>query len=206
MKNWTCAEAEELYRRRDFSTLYADNYEGLRSYVCYARVVGLYEIFANLVCEIVAPKTLLDVGCGKGDLVDILRKRGISAWGFDASDYIFDGGFAHEYLFMLDILSDPWLFGQAIFDTISIFEVLEHFMEEDIDLVLDRICFSAKNFIIGTISEDPVPSEHFCTKPREWWNDKFASRGFEVAHVGDFPLSFASYYHPCSYRRRKGYD
>lgn len=191
-------DALSLYKSRNFRSLYSrDRME----YLELSRSSGQYAIFADFVQQNTSPEIVLDVGCGRGDLVYELRKKGVKAWGFDASDYIFDGCLASEFLFVLDVLSDPWFFGEMIFDSVCIFEVMEHFVEEDIAFVLDRCCFVAKSYIIGTIPDDSLSPDHFCIRPREWWNSKFAEREFEVVDVGNSLKGLDPYFHPYLYRR-----
>src|SRR5437868_9639087 len=48
------------------------------------------EFFGRIADEIISrvnPRTVLDVGCAKGFLVECLRDRGVDAFGFDISDY-----------------------------------------------------------------------------------------------------------------------
>ena len=175
-------DALQLYTDRDFSSLYSDSEEeGLVQYITQSRDLGLYKDWAALIIDIAQPSTVLDIGCGKGDIVKLLRGVGISAWGFDASDYIQNGG-CPLYIFKLDILSSVWFFKSLSFDVVCCFEVLEHFLEVDIDVVLNRLCACSKTYIIGSISETPAV-EHFLLKGREWWNAKFAIRGFAVVHA-----------------------
>jgi len=196
---FTKEEALNLYRSRNFSGLYSDAYNGTQEWLRASRSTNRYSTLADFVLHTAQPRTALDVGCGKGDLVNELRKRGIKAWGIDASQYIFNEGFASEYLFIFDILSDPWFFGEKVFDVVCVFEVLEHFLEEDIENVVSKICFSAKNYIVGSISDDPNPPEHFTIKNRSWWDNMFTKKGFEPLKIQSELASLQMY----GYRRKK---
>src|SRR3990172_4083903 len=56
----------------------------------YDRIEPWLNFFANIadkIVEQVSPRTVLDVGCAKGFLVEALRDRGVEAFGLDISEY-----------------------------------------------------------------------------------------------------------------------
>lgn len=78
------------------------------------------------------PGSLLDVGCGVGILVEVLRKRGIQAWGLDLSPAGWET--APEDLQSCftsgDIRKLPYPDGS--FDVVTCVDVLEHIRREDL--------------------------------------------------------------------------
>jgi SAM-dependent methyltransferase len=77
--------------------------------------------------------TLLDLGCGKGALVDALRVKGLHAFGCDiansnASDYVEDA-VAKDYLRTIEIEPYRLPFDDGQFDMVISHVVLEHVMD-----------------------------------------------------------------------------
>lgn len=113
-----------------------------------------------------APKRVLDCGCGRNLLVQELRLAGIEALGVD---FAFP-----EADFQAPLHALP--FRDGAFDVITAFDVLEHVLPEDVELVLDefrrvatkgKFCFS----ICYRPSRKTVDGENLHPTVREesWW-------------------------------------
>lgn len=63
---------------------YVSSRNEYRKHVRYQILAFLRAMYIKLVFR---PKTVLDVGCGMGNLVEMLRKIGIHAPGIEISDY-----------------------------------------------------------------------------------------------------------------------
>ena len=79
---------EELERENDllYNEKYYQNYNGDN----YGRNEKWFSFFGNIadnIVEKIQPKTVLDIGCAYGLLVESLRDRGCRAFGIDVSDY-----------------------------------------------------------------------------------------------------------------------
>src|SRR5262249_36252556 len=56
----------------------------------YSRIPAWLNFFGSVADHVVkdiGPRTVLDVGCAKGFLVEALRDRGVDAYGLDVSEY-----------------------------------------------------------------------------------------------------------------------
>lgn len=128
------------------------------------------------------PKTVLDVGCGKGSLVLWLRRLGTEAYGADISDYALKN--AHmlikKYLSAADVLNLP--FESNHFELITTFDVLEHIPEEDLPQAIKECQRVAKRWVLHkiygtTCFEQRFPVKdptHVTIKPHRWWRELFA--------------------------------
>ncbi len=92
---------------------------------------------------------ILDVGCGRGDLVALLRSKGIRAFGIDIEENFLARGKVLGELFPdeFDVLSMPdetgkTIFPDGFFDLVASFQVLEHV--EDLDLLAREIARLAR--------------------------------------------------------------
>lgn len=131
---------------------------------------------ADLICSEIQPRSVLDVGCAMGFLVEALRDRGVDAWGLDVSDYALEQ--VRE-----DI--EPYVWRASIteplardYDLIVAIEVLEHLAAPDGELALDNICAHAGDVVFSSSPVDLSEMTHLNVQPPEYWATQFARRGF----------------------------
>lgn len=139
-------------------------------------------------------KTALDVGCGIGEAVKMMRKIGIEAEGIDISQYalpVWEKNEVDKYCYVCS--ADEMPFPDNKYDFVSCTDVMEHIPEEGVQDVLKEIYRVGNNsflFIISLISavhKLPDGSEpHVCVKSEHWWFDELEKAGF---HVGDSHVS-----------------
>jgi 2-polyprenyl-3-methyl-5-hydroxy-6-metoxy-1,4-benzoquinol methylase len=121
------------------------------------------------------PKRVLDVGCGVGILVELLRQKGVAAYGTDFSDALLGYWKGSPYFQVADAAHQP--FPNKSFDLVVSTDVLEHIPEEDLDAVKKEmlrvgdevLCFPASE--IGLNNRQKL--FHVTNKPIEWWIKKF---------------------------------
>jgi len=113
------------------------------------------------------PKTLLDVGCGKGNFVEWAKGRGIDAVGLD---------FASGYGVQADLVNMP--FPDNSFEMVTAFDVLEHLKPENLQGGLDEMFRVATKWWVLSIGYGPskIKTPDGCmqlhpiaTKDKEWW-------------------------------------
>ncbi len=79
------------------------------------------------------PKSVLDVGCGLGEVIYFLRLLGIDAWGVEISEYALKNATPsiRKYIKQGSIQKIP--FKNKSFDLVTSFDVLEHIYADEID-------------------------------------------------------------------------
>ena len=142
--------------------LWIYNESGNRSYGKRNHGYFAYDIVENL-----APKSLLDIGCGKGLFVEWAKTKNINAVGLD---------FATDYDVQADILNMP--FSDKSFEMITAFDVLEHLLPEDLEQGLDKMFRVAKQWWIISIGYGPskirtpegfMQLHPISTRDKSWW-------------------------------------
>ena len=161
---------------------------------------GFEEISAALAA--ILPKgTLLDVGCGGGDLARRLKARGFDSYGIDISDYAIENALVdmRDRLHICDATTEPELpphFPEK-FDNVIATDFLEHVYHEDLDRTFQWILDHTSRFLffcIATVAFDkqefvlkkgePVPagyegtavSGHVNVRSFKWWVNYFKTK------------------------------
>jgi 2-polyprenyl-3-methyl-5-hydroxy-6-metoxy-1,4-benzoquinol methylase len=133
-------------------------------------------------------KKVLDVGCGIGQGVAIMRNKGIEAYGIDISEKIVpfweEGNITQ---FCQVACADKIPFPDDYFDLVICTEVMEHVPEEGVRDVLREIKRVGKQFfftIALATAVHKMPHDgsepHICVKSPQWWKDVFEELGFDT--------------------------
>jgi len=150
--------------------LWIYNESGNRSYGKRNHGVNAYSLILEM-----KPKTLLDVGCGHGLLVEWARKQGIEAVGLD---------FASGYGVVADILDMP--LADKSFEMLTAFDVLEHLTPDTLTQALDEMKRVTQKWWLLSIGYGPsriktpegmMPLHPIATRDREWWTPILSQYG-----------------------------
>ncbi|MDA1316789.1 MAG: UMP kinase [bacterium] len=97
------------------------------------------------------PKNCLDIGCGTGDLVSILRTYGIDAYGVEISEHALDlaDKSVRPFLKYGDIVKLPY--ENEEFDLVLTFDVLEHLERSKIKKAIDESIRVSRKFVMHKI-------------------------------------------------------
>ncbi len=131
---------------------------------------------ADFLVATFAPRTVLDVGCGVGFLVDALRDRGVDARGIDVSAYAIAHVPAHLQPYCSlgsitdEIDGDP--------DLISCIEVLEHVPSAVTAHALDNLTARTSRILFSSSPDDFDEPTHVNVRPIAEWVREFGERGF----------------------------
>ena len=130
--------------------------------------------FINRIMEL-KPKRVLDVGCGLGPLVRMLRKNGVLAWGVDFAQTLKDDfGMKEDHFVIADSKKLP--FEDNYFDVVISTEFFEHLPEEEIDIVLEEMKRVGEKILARVAYEDVLNLRqmkfHLTNKPKEFWEKK----------------------------------
>lgn len=134
---------------------------------------------ADAIVERLQPRTVLDVGCAMGFLVEALRNRGVEAWGIDVSEYAI--GKVHESVapFCAVARADgplPPPFPSS-YDLVTCVEVIEHIDPEPAASALANLCRWGDRVLFSSSSTDYGEPTHVNVKRGEVWVAEFASHG-----------------------------
>jgi SAM-dependent methyltransferase len=138
-------------------------YEKIKKYETYNK--GLYRWYLR----VKGNKSVLDVGCGNGYLVEYLRERGIQALGLDFSEY---AGTTTQYFVQHDA-TQGLPFDDETFDVVISSDFFEHLPEDKIDFVKNEMLRVGKKVIalVGTKNEK-IDNTHLTIKKKSWWKEK----------------------------------
>lgn len=118
--------------------------------------------------------TYLDVGCGRGEMVQLARSRGVDAKGVELVAYLCDG----QNVINAEITALP--FDDGDFDVVSCYDVVEHLPEDQVDLALDELFRVARQTVLITTNDKRSTYNgmelHLTRKPRDWWDAKLSAR------------------------------
>ena len=146
-----------------------------------------FDAFAYRICQDIQPATVLDAGCALGLLVEVLRKRGVQAWGVDISEFAIQN--VHEDIrpyCKVGSISEP--FELPHYDLIVSIEVLEHLPKEEADQAIANLCQHSDDILFSSTPYDYQEATHFNVQPSEYWVECFARHGF--FRDVDFDASF----------------
>ena len=146
-----------------------------------------FDAFAYRICQDIQPETVLDAGCALGMLVEVLRKRGVQAWGVDISEFAIQN--VHEDIqpyCKVGSISEP--FELPHYDLIVSIEVLEHLPKDEMDKAIANLCQHSDDILFSSTPYDYQEATHFNVQPSEYWVACFARHGF--FRDVDFDASF----------------
>ena len=120
------------------------------------------------------PKKVLDVGCGMGTLVRILRQRGVEAYGIDFAEVLPGFYWQEDYFKVAE--AQNLAYKDKEFDVVISSDFFEHILEEDIDRVANEMRRVGKK-VLARIAyyAELTPKQkvyHVTNKPKDWWESK----------------------------------
>lgn len=137
------------------------------------------DVMADSIVGTFQPRTVLDVGCGSGALLDALRRRGVEGTGLEYSQ----AGLArcrsrrltvHRY----DLTSGTIPSLAEAYDVVVSFEVAEHLPETHADAFVALLTGSTRCVAFSAATPGQGGSDHVNEQPHEYWLGKFAARSF----------------------------
>jgi SAM-dependent methyltransferase len=93
-------------------------------YETYWKICGLGLIDKNFAPNDVG--SILDFGCGRGEVIDIYQKRGFNVVGTDADEECVRMSSKHGQAVLLNVNDPVGQFGEKSFDAVVCYHVLEH--------------------------------------------------------------------------------
>lgn len=173
-------DAAALYDETYYSHGYATDTD--EAYGRHGQWLAFFKQVARHIRKKIGPKSVLDVGCAFGLLVEALNDAGIEAWGIDISPYAV--GQARED--MRDRVQE----GSALdplplqdgnrYDLVICIEVLEHLPPENAELAVKRLCEAADRVLFSSSPDDFEEPTHFNVLPTSEWIKLFNANGYHV--------------------------
>jgi SAM-dependent methyltransferase len=131
---------------------------------------------ADRIIAVVPARTVLDVGCAKGMLVQALVVQGVDAYGLDVSEHAIRT--AHEDVrdrLRVASATDPIT---QRYDLITCIEVLEHMGAKDAQDAMDVMCAATDRIVFSSSPTDLAEPTHINVHDNRQWAGWFADRGF----------------------------
>lgn len=141
-------------------------------------------------------ETIADIGCGKGGVIEFLRRRGLDST-------IVGGDIYKSYLLICKkkkLYSDCILydarclpFKEESFDLVMMIGVIEHLKKEDGLALLTQLDKLAKKQIVVFTTVEYLPQEKFNGNVYQehlsgWHPEEFRKRGYRVYGVSRYPV------------------
>ena len=159
--------------RHDLNKKYNNQWFGRRG-----RVLPYAPIFAEAIVNTYNPKSAIDCGCGIGQVVDALLRRGIDVVGIEGSPACYNHLVCPKDKVMIYDLRDDIMLDRQYDLCISV-EVSEHIESEYVDNYVNNLT-QLSDRLFTTICTEAAGWGHYTLMPREWWDEKFAERGYVV--------------------------
>jgi cyclopropane fatty-acyl-phospholipid synthase-like methyltransferase len=143
---------------------------------------------ARSIVRDLAPRTLLDVGCGTGAMLDALRAQSVDGLGLEYSE----AGLAYCRARKLrvakfDLEAEQLAPPATPFDVVLSAEVAEHLPASLADRYLDVLVGQGSTIVFTAATPGQGGTDHVNEQPHAYWIERFACRGFTL----DEPLSLA---------------
>lgn len=137
------------------------------------------EFFGGIADEIVrtlSPKTVLDVGCAKGFLVEALRDRGVEAFGTDISEHAI--GEVREDIRPFCSVASATEPIRGHYDLITCIEVCEHLTEFEARSAIRNMAAHAEAILFSSTPSDMSEPTHVNVRPILYWLRAFRELSF----------------------------
>jgi len=177
---------EWLLRRAERLATHAEMYD--RDYfqnVVDAAAARSAPIMAGKMHDALHPSSVVDVGCGTGQMLLAFQKLGASCRGLEYSEAAL--AICRERgldVVKFDLEQEQSLDWRA--DLVVSTEVAEHLPASCADRYVDLLCRTSDQIMITAAVPGSTGTDHVNEQPNEYWIAKLVARGFEY----DQPLSY----------------
>ena len=129
-------------------------------------------IICGPVIEILRPKSVIDVGCAIGDLVEYFLEKGLDAYGLEGTENIIPWIKISQWRLYFKDLRMKIDLGKK-FDLVTCFEVFEHIEPEYADILLANLTGMSDRLLISAAPPGQGGHYHVNCQPINYWNEKF---------------------------------
>lgn len=136
-------------------------------------VIQSAAIVVPIVCELFAPSSVLDVGCGQGEWMRAFAEHRASVFGVDIAPP--EGAMFRQ----LDLTVSFYLGNR--FDLVVCLEVAEHLPASAADTLIDTLVRHGDLVLFSGAVVGQEGIGHINCQPHEYWHDKFAAHGYMMS-------------------------
>jgi glycosyltransferase involved in cell wall biosynthesis/SAM-dependent methyltransferase len=168
-------ETAELYDKQYFEKHFNPPYNRSQ-----ARWLDFFNHIAEELVRSLKPRTVLDVGCAIGFLVEAFWRQGVRAYGIDVSEYAITQvpedlkGFCSVKSVIQPL---PENFPHT-YDLLTCIEVLEHMPPDEGKLAIKNMASKTRSILFSSTPHDLVEPTHVNVRPLIYWLQSFAEVGF----------------------------
>ena len=142
-----------------------------------------YEPIAEAIIKIYNPASIIELGCGKGDLAKIFSKKGIRVLAIDgyANPDFSESPMVEFKKFDLNDKRSYEVIKAGYykqFDLVISTEVAEHLDSGVNEMLADTICALGKNIIFSAAVPNQDGDGHINCQPKDYWHKLFMQHGF----------------------------
>jgi SAM-dependent methyltransferase len=133
---------------------------------------------ATSIINDLGPRTVIDVGCGIGALLEVLKERGCTVRGIDYADYAL--GYCRSRgldVLKLNLECDAYPIDET-FDVAVSMEVAEHLPASAADRFVDLLVSLSPCVVFTAAPPGPGGRDHVNEQPFCYWIAKFSDRGY----------------------------
>jgi SAM-dependent methyltransferase len=189
-----------LYQFSDHDDVYDEHYyqDNIEPYIQQSA-----SIMAESITRTFHPSFVVDVGCGTGELLRVLKEHNVAVQGFERSEAalkIARGKGVEVKPLDLEQPLDRLEIRRA--DLVISTEVAEHLPKSFADIFVDYLCRTADSVLMTAATPGQDGTDHVNEQPHEYWIEKFRDRGFsyDTATTSQLRLAWeqanvASFYH-----------
>ena len=132
--------------------------------------------WADIIMKYLKPKSVIDFGCGSGDILAPFEKKGLEVLGIDASTAVQDYLKIKKENFLSFDLREEF-YPDKKYDLAIAVEVGEHIEKEYDEMFMDNLC-RASNRVLWTADIGKPSRYHPNPQYPNYWMVKFFRRGF----------------------------
>jgi SAM-dependent methyltransferase len=135
---------------------------------------------ADSIVDELRPRSVVDVGCGTGALLEVLRERGCDVFGFEYSKAALEYCRRRRLAVAKFDLEKDVLHDDRAFDVAVSMEVAEHLPATVADRYVDLLVRVSDTVVFTAAIPGQGGNDHVNEQPPEYWIGKFARRGFRL--------------------------
>jgi SAM-dependent methyltransferase len=141
------------------------------------------DVMTETIVRAFSPKTVVDVGCGVGILLERLQRRGVKGFGYEYADAAIVVARARGVETQKFDLQAATPRDARRADVAVSLEVAEHLPASCADGFVDFLCACSDRVLFTAATPGQGGVGHINEQPHQYWIDKVAARGYRFDHA-----------------------